>query len=166
MPSTQLDSGDFTAEGINIIDAMIKAVGPVYSNGQEVTYTGVSTIHKFTSIGNKPAKAITVDTSVNAVDEATFFGTVQTPDTIADPTVVTGIAVVPSAISVAENETYQLQAVLTPAGATGEVTWASSDDTYATVSASGLVTGKAAGSATITATCGTFTDTCVVTITA
>lgn len=136
------------------------------ANGQEVTYTGVSTIHKFTSIGNKPAKAITVDTSVNAVDESTFFGSVQTPDTIADPTVVTGIAVVPSAISVAENETYQLQAVLTPSGATGEVTWASSDDTYATVSASGLVTGKAAGSATITATCGTFTDTCVVTITA
>ena len=136
------------------------------ANGQEVTFTGVSTIHKFAAAGNKPAKAITIDTSVNAVDEATFFGSVQTPDTIADPTVVTGIAVVPSAITVAENETYQLQAVLTPSGATGEITWASSDDTYATVSATGLVTGKAAGSATITATCGTFTDTCVVTITA
>lgn len=136
------------------------------ANGQQIVYTGVSTIHKFAAIENIPAKSTIIDTSVNDIPEETFFGTVQTPDTIADPTVVTGIAVVPSAISVAENETYQLQAVLTPAGATGEVTWASSDDTYATVSASGLVTGKAAGSATITATCGTFTDTCVVTITA
>lgn len=135
------------------------------ANGQEVTYTGVSTIHKFSSIGNKPAKAITVDTSVNAVDESTFFGSVQTPDTVADPTVVTGIAVVPSTASVLKDATVQLQAVLTPAGATGEITWASSDNTYATVSATGLVTGVAAGSATITATCGTFSDTCVVTVT-
>lgn len=136
------------------------------ANGQQIVYTGVSTIHKFAAIENIPAKSTIIDTSVNDIPEETFFGTVQTPDTITDPTVVTGIAVSPSTLTVAENETAQLQAILSPAGATGEVTWESSDDTYATVSASGLVTGKAAGSATITATCGTFTDTCVVTITA
>ena len=54
------------------------------ANGQEITFTGINTIHKFTETG-KSAKAITVDTSVNAVDEATFFGTVQTPDTVATP---------------------------------------------------------------------------------
>lgn len=53
------------------------------ANGQEITFTGVNTEHKFTINGKKKtAKAVNVDTSVNAVDEATFFGTVQTPDAI------------------------------------------------------------------------------------
>lgn len=55
------------------------------ANGQEVTFTGVNTNHKFT-IGDKKktAKAINVDTSINAISEETFFASVQTPDTIAD----------------------------------------------------------------------------------
>lgn len=56
------------------------------ANGQELTYTGISTVHKFTKLNNKPAKAVTVDTSVNPVDESTFFGTVQTPDSVQAPT--------------------------------------------------------------------------------
>lgn len=53
------------------------------ANGQELTYTGISTTHKFTYNG-KAAKAVNVDTSVNETITAdTFFGTVQTPDTIA-----------------------------------------------------------------------------------
>ena len=51
------------------------------ANGQGITFTGISTTHKFTKT-NTPAKAITVDTSVNAVDESTFFASVQTPDTV------------------------------------------------------------------------------------
>lgn len=54
------------------------------ATGQEITYTGVNTNHKFTSVDNKTAKAVNVDTSVNtAVNETEFFGTVQTPDTVA-----------------------------------------------------------------------------------
>lgn len=51
------------------------------ANGQELTYTGISTVHKF---GNgKAAKAVNVDTSVNESFTAdTFFASVQTPDTI------------------------------------------------------------------------------------
>lgn len=53
------------------------------ANGQELTFTGVNTAHRFTALGNKTAKAINVDTSVNtAVTETEFFGTVQTPDTV------------------------------------------------------------------------------------
>ena len=53
------------------------------ANGQEITFTGVNTAHKFTALGNKTCKAINVDTSVNtAVTEVEFFGTVQTPDTV------------------------------------------------------------------------------------
>lgn len=46
--------------------------------------------------------------------------------------------------------TVQLSAVVLPAGAPQTVTWTSSDPTKATVSASGLVTGKVAGTVTIT----------------
>ena len=52
------------------------------ANGQELTYTGISTVHKFTKTG-KPARAINIDTSVNqTMTDATFFETVNTPDTI------------------------------------------------------------------------------------
>lgn len=52
------------------------------ANGQEVTFTGVSTTHKFTETG-KSARAVNVDTSVNtSIDADTFFATVQTPDTL------------------------------------------------------------------------------------
>ena len=52
------------------------------ANGQELVYTGINTNHKFTSIGNKTAKAVNIDTSVNPVAEAEFFASVQTPDTV------------------------------------------------------------------------------------
>lgn len=52
------------------------------ANGQELTFTGINTTHKFTAT-SKSAKAVNVDTSVNTtVTESTFFGTVQTPDTV------------------------------------------------------------------------------------
>ena len=136
------------------------------ANGQSVTYTGVSTIHKFTLTG-KSAKAITVNTHDNPVTAADFFGTVQTPDSVTPttPPEVTGIGVAPSTASIEVAETIELTATLYPAGATGTITWASSDDTYASVDTNGKVTGVAAGSATITATCGSYSDSCVVTVT-
>lgn len=62
----------------------------------------------------------------------------------------------------------QLTASVVPSGLT--VTWTSSDTDVATVSSAGLVTGKAAGSATITATVEdsaheTDSATCAVTVT-
>ena len=47
------------------------------ANGQEVTYTGISTTHKFTKTG-KGAKAI--NTLASKVDATTFFTKVTTPD--------------------------------------------------------------------------------------
>ena len=49
--------------------------------GQELTYTGISTTHKFTKTG-KVAKAINVDLGKDLADAKDFFKTVQTPDTI------------------------------------------------------------------------------------
>lgn len=76
----------------------------------------------------------------------------------------TSLAVTPETASVVVAATTQLTATPTPANASGTTTWASSDPAVATVSASGLVTGVTAGSATITATRGGKTDTCAVTV--
>lgn len=49
------------------------------ANGQEITYTGISTTHKFTKTG-KRAKAINVDLGEALADVSTFFDQVTTPD--------------------------------------------------------------------------------------
>jgi phi13 family phage major tail protein len=52
------------------------------ANGQEITFTGISTTHKFTKT-SKAAKAVTVNTGLDLIaDKANFFTSVQTPDTI------------------------------------------------------------------------------------
>lgn len=76
-----------------------------------------------------------------------------------------GVSLDKATASVADGSTITLKATTVPAGA--DVTWTSSDDTKASVS-NGVVTGEAAGSATITASItydGTeYTDTCTVTV--
>ena len=57
-----------------------------------------------------------------------------------------------------------LTATLEPAGATTKIVWKSSDETVATVDENGKVTGLKIGTATITATAGSFSDTCLVTV--
>lgn len=52
------------------------------ANGQELTFTGINTTHKFTATGNKTAKAVNVDTGVNKVAETDFFKEVMTPDKV------------------------------------------------------------------------------------
>lgn len=55
------------------------------ANGQELTYTGISTTHKFTKTG-KGAKALNVDVGLDLADVSTFFTTVTTPDDISAKT--------------------------------------------------------------------------------
>lgn len=138
------------------------------ANGQTMTYTGISTAHKFTATG-KPAKAVNVDTSVNqTITEQTFFGSVQTPDTITGSTVhVTGVGVIPSVLALEAGEDVTINAQVSPSNATNKaVTWTSSAEAVATVSANGVVHAVAEGNATITATTvdGNYTDTCAVTV--
>jgi hypothetical protein len=51
------------------------------TNNQQIVYTGVKTVTKFTN-GNSQAKAVVLDERSSKVNLATFFDTVQTPDTI------------------------------------------------------------------------------------
>lgn len=51
------------------------------ANGDEITFTGISTIHVFDSTG-KRAKAINVDVAAGKANVKTFFDAVTTPDTL------------------------------------------------------------------------------------
>lgn len=51
------------------------------ANGDEITFTGISTTHVFAKTG-KRAKAINVDVAAGKADVSTFFDTVTTPDTL------------------------------------------------------------------------------------
>ncbi len=82
-----------------------------------------------------------------------------------DPTPVRKIEVTPTAVTLDKGKTKQLAATVEPSFAYDKtVTWMSSNSAIATVSASGLVTAKAAGNAVITAKSGTKTATCSVTV--
>lgn len=78
------------------------------------------------------------------------------------------VEVNPPVHAMAPNATKQLTAVVYPTNAANKnVTWTSDNNDVATVDSTGLVTAKAVGMATITATTedGGHTDTCVVTVT-
>src|SRR5439155_17156053 len=86
------------------------------------------------------------------------------------PVPVASVTVSPASASVPAGQTAQLTA--TPKDVNGNplsgrvITWASSNTSVATVSSNGLVTGKVAGSATITATSEGQSGTASVTVTA
>lgn len=84
-----------------------------------------------------------------------------------DGPVVPDITLNRSNVSLEVDDTYTLRAKTTPEGQT--VSWSTSNSTYATVS-DGVVTAKATGTATITASmtynATTYTDTCKITVTA
>lgn len=137
------------------------------ANGQELTFTGISTIHKFTKTG-KPAMAVTVNSTLDLIaNAAQFFNAVQTPDTITAKTSIPSVTVVPSRTEITAGDDVPLEAIVVPADAV--VSWTSSNTTYATVS-NGVVHGESAGTATITASItvdgNTYTDTCAVTVNA
>ncbi|MCQ2347173.1 MAG: C10 family peptidase [Paludibacteraceae bacterium] len=81
---------------------------------------------------------------------------------------VTGVTVAPATLTLKINEKQSVTATVAPANAfTKTVTWASSNTGVATVSETGVVKGKAQGTATITATTkdGGFKASCAVTVT-
>ena len=136
------------------------------ANGQEITFTGISTTHKFTN-GNSPAKAVTVNTSLGLTSVTNFFSSVQTPDTITPSTQTPEVVLDRSNISLEVDQEIELHAITTPSGQT--VTWTvSTGSTYASVTdgvVKGLVAGSAVVTASITVNGTTYTDTCNVTVT-
>ena len=80
---------------------------------------------------------------------------------------VTGVSILPASLSIAIDETSQLGVTVSPVNASNkEVKWSSSNESVATVDASGMVTALSAGEAVITVTTedGDHTATCDVTV--
>lgn len=111
------------------------------ANGQELTYTGINTTHKFTQNDNKGAKALVVDVSKDLADVSNFFSTVVTPDTLTGKTAYkltktqgagTTLSVKRNGVELANNADIYAgdQLVITFSGGTctvGGVSWASGD---------------------------------------
>lgn len=104
--------------------------------------------------GKKPPASSQGSSQSTSQDSSSTSGS-STPVT---PPALQSIALSHIELTLEADGTQQLTASLLPAGATGDVTWSSSDETAATVDANGLVTNVNAGSSdvnvTITATCG------------
>ncbi|EPT7002343.1 Ig-like domain-containing protein [Cronobacter malonaticus] len=128
-----------------------------------VTFIGYMLINALSSDGGTN-DIITFSTEFK-VAAADTIQVIDTDDSVA----VTGVTVTPATASLAIGATRQLTGSVQPSDATNKSgTWTTSDATKATVSSTGLVTGVAAGTSTITfkSNDGNFTATCAVTVTA
>ncbi len=99
--------------------------------------------------------------SYGNVAEVEFYGNASSN------VAVTGVSVSPTSASITVGTTTQLTATVAPSNATNKaVSWNSSNTAIATVNSSGLVTGVAAGTATITVTTtdGAKTATCAISV--
>jgi len=130
------------------------------------------------SSGNSSVATVSANGTVTAVAAGTATITVKTADgnktadcvvtVVTSPIAVTGVTLNKSSTSLNVGGAETLIPAITPSNATNQnVTWASSNTSAATVSAGGLVTAVAAGTATITVTTvdGNRTATCNVTVT-
>jgi uncharacterized protein YjdB len=121
------------------------------------------TTSTFTTVNTTQLRiyCITADqTSYCRIDELKVYSTSGTVG-------VTGVSISPSSASVNVSGTQQLNASITPSNASNtNVTWSSSNTSVATVNSSGLVTGVAVGTATITVTTqdGSKTANCTITV--
>ena len=115
--------------------------------GQELTFTGINTVHKFTKT-SASAKAVTVNEGLNLADTTNFFSTVQTPDTIQPKTETPSVTLSASALSIEVGNSATVTATVVPASA--EVTWTSSEETVATVT-DGTIAALAEGATVVRA---------------
>lgn len=118
------------------------------------------------STSDEDVATVSRNGTVRGVGEGTATITAATEDASATCTVTVSavtVTISPETASVERGETVQLSAT---ASDDGTITWSSSDTSIATVSSTGLVTGVAEGTATITARRGSAgSDTCTVTVT-
>lgn len=137
VPVGSVDVGSFSHPDGNVQDSVI-----VYHGVRDLLY--------------KRSKANPANTAMfpnNITDMQNVIIQYDTGIAGADFVIITGLAIDAGAATVAALATLQLTLTVTPSNATDQgVVWASSDPTKATVNQSGLVTGVAAGTTTITAT--------------
>ncbi|MBR4750102.1 MAG: Ig-like domain-containing protein [Abditibacteriota bacterium] len=144
--------------------SLTATVKPSGATNKKVTWsssnTAVATVNSGTVTGKAPGTAVITARTADGGYTATCKVTVQQS--------VTGVSLNYGSIVPDVGETRTLIATVKPSDAANkQVTWSSSNTTIATVSSSGVVTAKKAGTCTITVKTvdGGFTDTCKVTVT-
>ena len=161
IPSTWLNNGYRSASGTSMASPHVAGVAAlVWGADSDLTNTDIRTILTNTAqnLGLPPehqgAGLVRADLAVAEVGE---------PETVS----VTGVTINEEWQELYVDDTLQLTATVEPDNATNKsVIWASSNQAIATVDATGLVTGKSAGTATITVTTedGGFTATIQITV--
>lgn len=146
---------------------IVATIEPSTANNQAVKWqSSASDIASVDSVGKVIAKKVgrttITATTVDGAKTATCLITVS--ETVIN---VTGVKVEPTTKTLLEGEEFTIKAVIEPSTANNKsVRWQSSRSDIATVDATGKVTAKKAGQATITATTvdGAKSATCVVTV--
>lgn len=143
---------------------------PSDTNVKNVTYTSSNTSVATVSSTGLVTGVAQGSATITATAEATNGTVSATYGITVTPIAVTGVTLDTNSASVKVGKTITLVATVNPSNATNKnVTWTSSSTSVATVNSSGVVTGVAAGSSTITVTSAadsTKKATCVVTVTA
>ena len=146
-------------------ETLTATVSPVDATDKSVTWSSSNTsVATVSSSGVVTAKAVGNATITVTTNDG---GKTATCSVKVNPVSVTGVSLDYTSLTMNVGNTQTLTATVTPSDATDKsVTWSSSNTSVATVSASGVVTAKAAGSATITVTTndGAKTATCAVTV--
>ena len=144
--------------------ALTATVSPSNASNKNVTWkssnTSVATVNsKGVVTGKKAGTATITVTTKDGNKTATCKVTVKVP--------VSGVKLNKTRQTIAVGKTAALTATVSPSNASNKnVTWKSSNTSVATVSSKGVVTGKKAGTATITVTTkdGSKTATCKITV--
>ena len=154
------DNGDTSVK----IGSSIKMI-PVVIPSVELSFDWSSDNEQVATVSNEGV--------VSGVSEGTCIikascGELEAAYTIVvEPIPVASISLDPATVSLIEGQSTQLIATVLPENATNQtVTWSSSNTSVASVSQEGLVSAISPGSASITASAGDITATCLVTISA
>lgn len=152
-------------KGTNTLNYYLRYIND--SAGADTVYTQTVT---GTFAANTSVVTLNGSDIVPTVDEFAIYNYAMTEDEarawLADkPTTIpcTGITLDKSTLTFTGAGTQTLTATVTPDGCTDVVTWESDNSSIATV-IDGVVTAVANGSATITATCGEYSASCIVSV--
>ena len=169
--------GSTTLTGIAVSPSKVSIYeGGTYTLSLATTPSGLSPTITWTS-SNRNVATVSSKGVVTGISPGTAIVTASTGSfkststiTVIEKEVVipslTGLTMSQTTASMEVNETLSLTYTRTPSDATLEtVSWSSSDDTIATVSANGLVTAVGVGTATITAAHDNIKATCIITVT-
>ena len=161
-PSTEVSlSLSPSSDKLTVSPSVLTFTSENYNIGQVVNLTSVKEddyLNESVSLTISGENVNTKIITVNILD-------IDTPP--ATTVHVTGVALNYDTYTLDVNQTLQLEAIVSPSDASNQtVTYESDNSAVASVSGSGVVTGRLAGDATITVRTddGGFTDTCIITV--